>query len=139
MIRDRLIVGLRDAALSEKLQMDSDLSLQTVISTARQRESVRKQQSVVRGDSQPNVDAVSMRPPNQGKSGKKWDSKKKGPSRFSNPPPKVEAAPKYVPSVEGHHPMDRNTVQHDRQHATCAKRRDPSSPSVGQRVFAQCR
>ena len=45
MIRDRLVVGLRDAALSEKLQMDADLSLQTAISTARQRESVRKQQS----------------------------------------------------------------------------------------------
>ena len=58
MIRDRLVVGLRDAALSEKLQMDADLSLQTAISTARQRESVRRQQSVVRGDNQPNVDAV---------------------------------------------------------------------------------
>ena len=36
MIRDRLVVGLRDAALSEKLQMDADLSLQTAISSARQ-------------------------------------------------------------------------------------------------------
>ena len=35
MIRNRLAVGLRDAALSEKLQMDADLSLQTAISTAR--------------------------------------------------------------------------------------------------------
>ena len=52
-------MGLRNGALSEKLQMDADLSFQTAISTAYQRESVRKQQSVVRGDSQPNVDAVS--------------------------------------------------------------------------------
>ena len=58
MIRDRLVVGLRDAVLSEKLQMDPDLSLQKAISTARQSEAVKMQQSVVRGDSRTNVDAI---------------------------------------------------------------------------------
>ena len=90
MIRDRLVVGLPDAALSEKLQMDADLSLQTAILSARQRESVKKQQYVVRGDNQPNVDAVRARTQYQGKPGKK----KKGPSRYPNPPPKGEAAQK---------------------------------------------
>ena len=58
MIRDRLVVGLRDAVLSEKLQMEPDLSLEKAVSYARQREAVKKQQSVVRGKTQSNVDAV---------------------------------------------------------------------------------
>lgn len=37
MIRDRLVVGLRDAALSEKLQMDETLSLEKAMASARQR------------------------------------------------------------------------------------------------------
>ena len=49
MIRDRIVVGLRDAALSEKLQLDSKLTLEKAVTTARQAETVR-QQHVVRGD-----------------------------------------------------------------------------------------
>lgn len=44
MIRDRIIVGLRDSALSEK---DSELTLEKAVTKARQ---VRQQQSVVRID-----------------------------------------------------------------------------------------
>ena len=89
MIRDRLVVGLRDAALSEKLQMDADLSLQTAISTACQRESVKKQQSVVRGDNQPNVDAVHAKTPYQGKSGKKGSSPIFKPTSKGGSSPKI--------------------------------------------------
>ena len=48
MIRDRLVVGLRDPNLSLKLQMDSRLTLKTAVIMASQNEMVRKQQSVVR-------------------------------------------------------------------------------------------
>ena len=57
MIRDRLVVGLRDAVLSEKLQMEPNLSPEKAVSYACQREAVKKQQSVVRGKTQSNVDA----------------------------------------------------------------------------------
>ena len=50
MIRDRIVVGLRDVALSEKLQTDPELTLNKAITMARQTEAVREQQSVVRGD-----------------------------------------------------------------------------------------
>ena len=50
MIRDRIVVGLRDAALSEKLQLDSKLTLEKAVTKARQAKTVRQQQSVVRGD-----------------------------------------------------------------------------------------
>ena len=49
MIRDRLVVGLCDASLSERLQMDADLTLEKAITAARQSEAVKKQQAVVRG------------------------------------------------------------------------------------------
>ena len=49
LIRDRLVVGLRDAALSEKLQMNPDLTLEKAVVLARQKEAVRKQQPLLRG------------------------------------------------------------------------------------------
>ena len=67
MIRDRLVVGIRDAVLSEKLQMEPDLDLEKAVSYARQRETVRKQQSVVRGSSQVKVEAVQTNEQGQAK------------------------------------------------------------------------
>lgn len=63
LIRDRLVVGLRNVALSEKLQLDGDLTLETAIAKTRQSEEVRRQQSDLRGenggaDKCSNVDAV---------------------------------------------------------------------------------
>ena len=48
MIRDRLVVGLRDVKLSERLEMDATLSLEKAVNMARQSENVHKQQKVVR-------------------------------------------------------------------------------------------
>ena len=50
MIRDQIIVGLRDPNLSMKLQMVPDLTLDKAITLARQSEAVQQQQSVVRGE-----------------------------------------------------------------------------------------
>ena len=46
MIRDRIVVGLRDEQLSEKL-LDAKLTLNRAVDHARQNEAVRKQQTVV--------------------------------------------------------------------------------------------
>ena len=48
MIRDRLVVGIRDNALSEKLQLDAKLTLETAKTTIRQREAVREQQQTLK-------------------------------------------------------------------------------------------
>ena len=61
MIRDRLVVGLQDARHPEKLQLDADLALAKALTQARQYEAVKEQQGVVRGESQPNADAVQAR------------------------------------------------------------------------------
>lgn len=66
LIRDRLVVGLRDTALSEKMQLDKDLTLQKAVTMARQSEAVKRQQSELRADAQPakttvEVDAVTFK------------------------------------------------------------------------------
>ena len=52
MIRDRIVVGLQDAALSEKLQLEPELTLESAIAKVRQSELIKKQQPTVRGEEQ---------------------------------------------------------------------------------------
>lgn len=49
LLRDRLVVGIRDAALSERLQMDVDLTLEKAKKIVRQKEAVREQHSQLQG------------------------------------------------------------------------------------------
>ena len=58
MIRDRIVVGLRDTNLSVKLQMEETLTLEKAVAMSRQSESVKKQQTVVRAQPVESVDAV---------------------------------------------------------------------------------
>ena len=59
MICDRIVVGLHDSSLSEKLQLEPELTLEKAVTSAHQRESVKKQQKIVRAEeSSPNIDAV---------------------------------------------------------------------------------
>ena len=51
MIRDRIVVGLQDISLSEKLQLDPDLTLKKAVTAACQKEAVKQQQSMLRGQS----------------------------------------------------------------------------------------
>lgn len=50
LIRDRIVVGLANTRLSERLQMEENLTLQKAIDMARQSEEVKKQQSALRSD-----------------------------------------------------------------------------------------
>ena len=60
MIRDRIVVGLLDAGLSMKLQLDPELTLEKATAAARQNESVKRQQGVVRAEQKPsNVEAMT--------------------------------------------------------------------------------
>ena len=58
MIRDRIVVGLRDKALSEKLQLESDLTLEKAVNQARQKELVRQQQEVLRPRGQQAIGSI---------------------------------------------------------------------------------
>ena len=50
MIHNRIGVGLCDSSLSEKLQLEANLTLEKAVTSAHQRESVKKQQKVVRAE-----------------------------------------------------------------------------------------
>ena len=50
LIRDRLVVGLRDTRLAERLQLDPELTLGKAVNQARQYETVKKQQLLLRDD-----------------------------------------------------------------------------------------
>ena len=49
MIRDRLVVGIHDAALSEKLQLDPKLTLESAKTAIHQKEAVHEQQQTLKG------------------------------------------------------------------------------------------
>ena len=68
MIRDRIVIGPNDPALSEKLQMDSELTLSKATEAAREREVIKQQQKILRKDFQEEtrIDIVSQ---------KSWDRK----------------------------------------------------------------
>ena len=48
LIRDRIVVGIRDTSLSERLQMDPELTLEKAKTLVCQREAVRKQQQTLK-------------------------------------------------------------------------------------------
>ena len=72
MIRDGLVVGIRDARLSQRLQLDSDLTLEKAVTSIRQSEMVHQQQSLLRGEEEGQfpIDAVKTSKVNKPKSGK---------------------------------------------------------------------
>ena len=49
MIRDRIVVGIRNPTLAEKLQLDSTLTLSKAVAAVRQAEAIKKQQPLIRG------------------------------------------------------------------------------------------
>ena len=58
MIRDRIVVGIRNSKLSEKLQLDPNLTLASAITHVRQSEAVKLQQPLLRGKPDTPVGAV---------------------------------------------------------------------------------
>ena len=58
MIRDRLVVGIRDEALSERLQLDPDLTLEKTKKMVPQREVVHEQQLVFKDEPTTTLDEM---------------------------------------------------------------------------------
>ena len=48
MIRDKIVVEVRDEKLSEKIKLDADLTLEKAVTQAKQKEAVHGQQAIVR-------------------------------------------------------------------------------------------
>ncbi|GBN60288.1 hypothetical protein AVEN_49034-1 [Araneus ventricosus] len=63
LIRDRIVVGIRDKNLSEKLQLDADLTLTKVIERVRLSEVVKEQQEKMIEKDNASVNAISPNKP----------------------------------------------------------------------------
>ena len=61
MIRDRIVVGIRDHALSERLQTVTDLTLEKAKTAVRQRAAVQEQQRVLKGVANETAPLESLR------------------------------------------------------------------------------
>ena len=59
MIRDRLVLGILDMSLSERLQMDANLMLEKAKQIVRQCKAVQKQQTILHRGEQPSETMVS--------------------------------------------------------------------------------
>lgn len=55
MVRDRLVVGLRDKRLSEQLQMDPELTLQKAVTRVKQSEQVKKKREMLKANFKGNI------------------------------------------------------------------------------------
>ena len=63
MLRDRLVVGMRDTALAERLQMDPELTLEKAKKAMRQKEAVKEKNQQLQGEREPRVsplDAIKV-------------------------------------------------------------------------------
>ncbi|XP_062512805.1 uncharacterized protein K02A2.6-like [Corticium candelabrum] len=69
MLRDRIVVGIRDQALSERLQCDAELTLEKVKRSTRQREAVKEQHKHLQGDGSKDYPIVIEQVRNGAKSG----------------------------------------------------------------------
>ena len=58
MIRDRLVVGIQDASLSQRLQLDPELTLEKAKKLVRQREAVQEQQQMLKGATSGDLDEL---------------------------------------------------------------------------------
>ena len=58
LIRDRIVIGILDKALSKRLQMDPELTLEKASRMVRQSESVREQQLVLKGQKDKDKEGV---------------------------------------------------------------------------------
>ncbi|UYV65139.1 K02A2.6-like [Cordylochernes scorpioides] len=83
LIRDRIVVGVRDKALSERMQLDSELTLEKAMKLVRQQEAVRQQQvDLQRPSTSQKVNQV------------KFNSKKQSPKQQQQPSRKKEKSAK---------------------------------------------
>ena len=119
MIRDRLLVGIRDHALSEKMQMDPKLTLETAKKTIRQKEAVQQQQKTLKGVKEPTcLEAVHPGANRQKRPGRRDHqrmSSQRGASKEQKP--HSSQAKQCTRCGKGQHPRDKCPAKD----ATCHK------------------
>ena len=85
MICDRLVVGIRDQALSKRLQLDATLTLEKAKTSIRQQEAVQEQQTILHGTATADGNLDSIRPEERTRRHGRRDPPQRG---RRGPPPK---------------------------------------------------
>jgi hypothetical protein len=123
LIRDLIVVGIRDDKLSEKMQLDPDLTLDKAISLARQSEAVKKQQPLIRGQIEP----VTKINSSQRFNGKQLQDNNRFRSNTA-----VNAT-----DVEDHRPIIGITVQQGMQLVTSVRKKDIMRPYINPEALSE--
>ena len=94
MIRDKIVVGLKDKKLSEQLQLDPKLTLEKAVIKARQSETVKKQQTSLQENKseQPPVDRFSNGAGKDAKTKPKEPKKPPKPSKGTEKNPETQCS-----------------------------------------------
>ena len=101
LIRDRIVVGIRDRSLSAKLQLDSELTLEKAKRLVRQQEAVRGQQAILsKPDGETTIQAFTSRKPLK----RPANSRSLRPSTNSTRPQPVNRSHKCSYCGKGPHP-----------------------------------
>ena len=98
LIRDRIVVGFQNRKLSEKLQLDPNLTLEKASNLARQREAVKQQQNILDGrfkTTPAQVDGIA-----KGKSRRKKGNSKDNSQDKSKEKPSENSKEKILPIKE---------------------------------------
>jgi len=83
MLRDRIVVGIQDSAMSERLQMDGELTLEKAKKLARQKEAVKDQHKQLRQGAEALLESVRQQ--GSGYHKPAWQSDKSAGGQLSQP------------------------------------------------------
>ena len=117
LIRDRIVVGWRDRKLSEKMQLDAQLTLEKAISLARQSETVKKQQPILHGEQPEKIDRVYD---SKGTTKKLFKPKQKGKQSDSKQQASVKTNQQCMRCLGPNHPKKQCPARDSKCHS-CSK------------------
>ena len=110
MIRDRLVVGIRDTALSAKMQMDSTLMLETAKKSIHQREAVHEQQQALKGASErapSNLETIRPQPNSTDRRNRREQRSSRDFGRYRSTPTTKGREKQCSRCGRGQHPRDK--------------------------------
>ena len=138
MLRDRIVVGIRDTRLSERMQLTADLTLESAKKQVRQKEAVSEQGQQLRGDGSKNAPIVIEQVKGE-TSSKKPQSKRRGTGRSLST--RREAAlvvlqqSQHVHAVASKNTREESGVLLEMPYAISATARDTTAINASQRLL----